>query len=260
MKKTLVLSLVMISLLWSCKSPQLAHSGQQSKNENMLFATLYVQQASEYRALCYQAYNIGKLRLDAQLSQGHNTKTPAIVVDIDETVLDNSPFSARSIIEDSSYPTYWDEWCLKGTAEPIPGALDFLQYAASRGVEIFYISNRKAHLQAITLSNLQKHGFPNADTQHIMLRTTSSDKTERRSLVQQDYDILLFFGDNLGDFSPLFDSKDSETRQQLVKKMHAEWGERFIVLPNPTYGTWLNALRKKTKEGNTDLQHSLINF
>ncbi len=136
----------------------------------------------------------------------------------------------------------------------------FLKYAADQGVEVFYISNRKAHLQDITLQNLQAHGFPNADAAHLMLRTSGSDKTERRNKVNQNYDIVLLFGDNLGDFSHLFDVKDTKTRQRLTQEMHQEWGKKFIVLPNPTYGTWLNALNKAAKEQNTKLYHFLKNF
>ncbi len=260
MKKIVLAFIIIGGLLSSCKSPQWTHKETISSNEQMLLATLYVQQASEYRALCLQAYNIGKTRLDEQLQSRQSQRKMAVVVDIDETVLDNSPFSARSIIENTSYPTYWDDWCQQGTAETVPGALAFLKYAASQGVEVFYISNRKTHLQDITLQNLQAHGFPNADTAHLMLRTTTSDKTARRNKVSQDYDIVLLFGDNLGDFSHLFDVKDTKTRQRLTQETHQEWGNKFIVLPNPTYGTWLNALNKTAKEQNTNLYHFLKNF
>ncbi|MCD6179181.1 MAG: 5'-nucleotidase, lipoprotein e(P4) family [Bacteroidales bacterium] len=208
------------------------------KNEKLLMATLYVQQAAEFKALNYQAYNIGKLRLDQILSKKQSDKKLAIVVDIDETVLDNSPFEAKSILEKTSYPMYWAEWCNLSRAESIAGAQEFLSYAAEKGVETFYISNRKIELYKGTLSNLINNGFPFADSTHVLLRTTTSDKEPRRSIVKENYEIVLLFGDNLGDFSSIFDNKSTANRYAMVEEHKSEFGSKFIVLPNPMYGAW----------------------
>jgi len=208
------------------------------KNEKLVFATLFVQQAAEFKALNHQAYNIGKLRLDQILSTNKSVKKLAVVVDIDETVLDNSPFEAKSILEKSSYPMYWAEWCNLAQAESIAGAQEFLSYAAKKGVETFYISNRKVEFYDATIANLISNGFPYADSIHVLLRTTQSDKEPRRSLVKENYDIVLLFGDNLGDFSSIFDGKSTADRYALVEENKDEFGSKFIVLPNPIYGAW----------------------
>lgn len=218
-------------------------------NEGMLFSTLYIQRAAEYKALCYQAYHLAQLSLDEQLKQYEGDKKLAVVVDIDETVLDNSPHAAISILENTDYPKYWDEWCNKAEAKAIPGSLEFLKYAESKGVETFYISNRKAHLTEPTLKNLETRGFPFADEAHILLRTSTSDKDERRNKVRETHDILLFCGDNLGDFSSAYDDKDTKTRNELAANQVDEFGTSYIVLPNPTYGAWLNAITKGAVQG-----------
>lgn len=207
-------------------------------NEKLLMATLYVQQAAEFNALNHQAYNIGRVRLDQILSAAQGDKKLAIVVDIDETVLDNSPFEAKSILEKTSYPLYWEEWCNLAKAESVAGAQEFLSYAAEQGVETFYISNRKVEVFESTLANLISNGFPFADTTHVLLRTTTGDKEPRRSIVEENYEIVLLFGDNLGDFSNIFDGKSTADRNALVIENKAEFGKRFIVLPNPMYGAW----------------------
>ncbi|MBN2237406.1 MAG: 5'-nucleotidase, lipoprotein e(P4) family [Bacteroidales bacterium] len=230
------------------KAPQQVNDA----NEKLVFATLFVQQAAEFKALNYQAYNIGKFRLDQILNENKSTKKLAVVVDIDETVLDNSPFEAKSILEKSSYPAYWKEWCNLAKAESISGAQEFLSYAAEKGVETFYISNRKIELYDATLANLISNGFPHADSTHLLLRTSTSDKEPRRDLVRENYDIVLLFGDNLGDFSNLFDNKGSAERSALVEEAKAEFGSKFIVLPNPMYGAWDAAMFDGIETNNKD--------
>lgn len=209
-----------------------------STNEKLIFATLFVQQSAEFKALSYQAYNIGRLQLDKAITENKGKKKLAIVLDIDETVLDNSPFEAKCILENTNYPTNWIEWCKEEKAESIAGALDFINYASQNGVEVFYISNRKMEVFEATRTNLIKNGFPFADSTHMLLRTSVNDKEQRRALVSENFEIVLLFGDNLGDFTNLFDDKSTADRYTLVEEMKAEFGSRYIVLPNPMYGAW----------------------
>jgi 5'-nucleotidase (lipoprotein e(P4) family) len=234
-----------------------------TNNDGLILATLYMQQSAEYQAICKQAYNIGKLKLDEQLKIYSGEKKLAVVVDIDETVLDNSPFSARSVLENTDYPKYWDEWCNKAEAKAIPGSVEFLNYAADNGVETFYISNRKVHLTEATLKNLQEKDFPFADSAHLLLRTNTSNKEPRRNKVRETHDILLLFGDNLGDFNPAFDDQPTQKRHALVQQMKNKFGEEYIVLPNPTYGAWMSAMQEGLpKNINVDSLYraKLINF
>ena len=208
--------------------------------EHSIQSVLWQQNAAEYRALTFQAYNLARLQLDKMLNQ----KTPvgkkfAVITDIDETVLDNSPYNGKLIEQDVAYSKKsWLEWGALSIADTIPGALHFFNYAASRGVEIFYISNRLAEQEDVTIKNLKRFNFPFADQSHVFLKTSSSEKESRRKSVANTHKILLLLGDNLSDFSSLFDRQNTERRNFLVDSLKANFGKNFIVFPNPMYGDW----------------------
>lgn len=206
------------------------------------WAALWQQRSAEYKALCFQAYNIARTRLDESLSQ-QASQPLAIVTDIDETVLDNSPYTVHTSLKGETYTDKtWMEWTAKAAADTVPGALSFLQYASSKGVHVFYITNRAEQERAATLQNLQHWHFPDADNEHLLLKTTTSGKEPRRQQVAQTHKIVLLMGDNLSDFSAIFDKQLVDQREQLTKQSAADFGNRFIVLPNPMYGDWLPAM------------------
>jgi 5'-nucleotidase (lipoprotein e(P4) family) len=210
--------------------------------DGKIFTTIFQQRAAEYRALCYQAYNIAYLQLDRSLAK-NNGKPKAIVTDIDETVLDNSVYAANRALQGKDYDAAsWIEYTSKGIADTIPGAYNFLRYASSQGIEIFYITNREEKERSGTLKNLQTFGFPNADEAHLFTKQGSSGKESRRQTVAATHDIVLLLGDNLSDFSFLFDKKSVEDRFTSTNAVAALFGNRFIVLPNPVYGDWESAL------------------
>lgn len=212
-------------------------------NDKLLVATLYHQQSAERDALCYQAYAIARTRLDAILKQNTDPSRLAIVLDLDETVLDNSPYEALCIRDNISYPEGWDEWMHAASAKALPGAIDFLNYTKSTGVQIFYITNRKEKYRQATLVNLQKLDIASASEKHLLLRSSESSKEIRRQEVLQNYQIVMLFGDNLADFSQVFDGeKSTAARQALTDSLQSEFGNRFIVFPNAMYGDWLNAV------------------
>lgn len=239
MKIVKIIALVASFILVSCSNIE---QKTNVDNDSLLLATLYQQKSAELKALSYQAYNLAELRLIQILENNPYDKPLAIVVDVDETVLDNSPFEAKSILENSDYPTYWKEWCELANARNLPGAVEFLTYAASKGVETFYITNRKIEFQTATMKNLQKLGFPYVDDDHMLFRKNESNKESRRQTVLETHEIVILMGDNLNDFTDVFDSKSSENRQLLVESLKAEFGKKFIVLPNATYGSWVDAI------------------
>lgn len=238
----LIILSFLIGILPGCQQEQQVNEVSLPNNDYLLFSTLFQQKAAEKRALSYQAYNIAKLMLNNELKKSRLTKKLAIVVDIDETVLDNSPFEAKSIIENSDYPTYWNEWCEQANAKSIAGSVEFLNYAASKGVDVFYITNRKTALFEPTLKNLVDNGFPFADKKHLLMREKDSNKESRRETVKQNHEIVLLIGDNLGDFMHVFDDKNIQERFSLTDSLKSEFGSRFIVLPNPMYGSWSNEM------------------
>ena len=169
-------------------------------NGGKVWASLYQQRAAEYKALCFQAYNIARLRLDEALK--HKGKKPlAVITDVDETLLDNSPYDAARAVKDKDYePAGWKAWTAKGIADTVPGAPSFFKYAASKGVTVFYVTNRDEDEREGTTKNLKLYNLPNADKAHVILRQTVSSKEARRQQILKNYNVVLYCGDNLPDF------------------------------------------------------------
>ncbi len=219
--------------------------------EYQLAAILYTQKAAEYRALAYQAFNLARLRLDADLDKKNVKKLPkaerkmprSIVVDIDETVLDNSPAQAYAYKNRLGFNLKdWYAWGDMKKAKAVPGAVEFLNYAVSKGVKIFYISNRDEVQKQATIDNLKSVGFTDISAENVMLRTKESGKDARRDSVSGKFRIVMLMGDNLDDFTSAFEKKAVEARSAETDKAKEEFGKKFIVLPNAMYGTWENAI------------------
>jgi 5'-nucleotidase (lipoprotein e(P4) family) len=235
----LVLVVLGLTTATSCLSGQpTAERGRY----DALSATVWLQTSGEYRALCYQAYQLAEWRLEADLRDSVRTKPRAVIVDIDETVLDNSPHQAKVMLTNTAYPAWWKDWVDRADARAIPGALEFLKMAAARRVSVFYVTNRSSDERAATLRNLRDLGFPDADTSHLLTRENGSSKEPRRRQVAATHDIVLLVGDNLADFSAAFDRQPLEPRNAAVDRLQREFGSRFILLPNPLYGDWESAV------------------
>ena len=255
------LMMLAVLLLGSCamKVDQGAEKQKiNSENEALLLATLYQQTAAEKDALCLQAYNWAKKVIQNDMKRMGLSKRQAVVVDIDETVLNNSPYEAECILSGINYPERWDEWLEDAEALPLPGALEFLSYASENGYEVFYITNRREMYREATLRNLQKFNFPHADNEHLMMRTESSSKDARRKKVSENYRIVLLMGDNLSDFATIFDQQTVNDRQDLVMKNKEKFGFEYIALPNAMYGAWLDALYNYENNLNFDEKRTLM--
>jgi 5'-nucleotidase (lipoprotein e(P4) family) len=220
-------------------------------NEYQVGATLYMQKAAEYRALAYQAFNLAHWQLDADLDKKNVKKLPkdqqklprAVVVDIDETVLDNSPSQAAAIKSRKPFSLPdWYAWGEMRKAKPIAGAVDFLNYAVAKGVKVFFVSNRDEVQKQATIDNLIKAGFKDVTADNVLLRKSESTKEPRRQSILKTYRIVLLMGDNLDDLSNVFERKSIPDRFAEVDKGRDEWGKRWIVLPNAMYGTWESAI------------------
>jgi len=175
---------------------------------------------------------------------------PAVILDIDETVLDNSPYQARLVRSGGEFDeAAWAAWCKEAIARPLPGALEFTKFAADHGVAVFYISNRAKDLDEATLANLRSAGFPVADKSSFLglgtfvegCEQAGSEKGCRRQLVGKDHRVLMQFGDQIGDFTDVY-GNNAEGRAKAMAPYTAWIGERWFVLPNPTYGAWESAL------------------
>jgi 5'-nucleotidase (lipoprotein e(P4) family) len=218
-------------------------------NEYQVGAILYMQKAAEYRALVFQAFNIARMQLDAdekdrkKLPKVERRKTRAVVVDVDETVLDNSPAQVVQVKNRLPFiQENWTAWVNMRKAKAIPGAVDFLDYASRKGARIFYVTNRIEAEKQATIDNLKTLGFPDVSAETVMVKATESSKEARRQTISQTYRIAILMGDNLDDLSNVFERKAIDARFAETDKVREMFGHKFIVLPNAMYGTWENAI------------------
>ena len=218
-------------------------------NEYQVGAILFMQKAAEYRALAYQAFNVAQMQLDAdekdrkKLPKAERRKQRAVVVDVDETVLDNSPAQVVQVKKRLPFiQENWTAWVNMRKAKAIPGAVDFLNYASRRGARIFYVTNRIGIEKQPTIDNLKAVGFPDVSDETVLVRTAESGKEARRQSIMQKYRIAVLIGDNLDDLANVFERKPVDARFAEVDKLRETFGRRFIVLPNAMYGSWESAV------------------
>lgn len=231
--------------------------------DDNLNAVVWMQTSVEYRLAAGQTWRLALGQLDRALkTPGWDALTsderdtpakglpPAVIVDVDETVLDNSPYQARLVRDGKGYDEFsWAEWVREEAAQPVPGALEFARAAAARGVTLYYVSNRAEDLAAATLNNLRKAGFPVQDDGQFLglgavldgCEQEGSEKTCRRRLVGRRHRVLLQFGDQIGDMVTVV-ANTRQGREEAVRPYLGWVGERWFMLPNPTYGSWEPAL------------------
>jgi 5'-nucleotidase (lipoprotein e(P4) family) len=268
MKNRIFISLFILIIFIGCKSqiPQIKQKNTREipVKEHTIQALLWQQNAAEYKALTYQAYNLAQLQLDKILTKNTFKKPIAIVTDIDETVLDNSPYSGKQVELDENYSSLrWAEWVSKKKAAVIPGALSFFKYAESKGVSIFYISNRSSKQTKETIENLKLKGFPFADEAHVILKGSKDEKETRRNYVRKTHEIVLFLGDNLSDFTTVFENRSTIQRNKSADSLKTFFGKKYIVFPNPIYGDWetkgiLEGKYKWTNSQKDSIRHKKI--
>ncbi|MBN1550781.1 5'-nucleotidase, lipoprotein e(P4) family [bacterium] len=224
--------LFIVSLINSCCPRNIS-------NDYMLSAIAWKQTSAEARALSYQAFGIARYRFDEIKSEYNGSKPLAVIVDIDETVLDNTPFEAALILGDRSHPANLRQWTDKADAPAIPGALDFLNYVNSQGAEIFYLTNRSEKDKTATMKNLTIQNFPNVSETSVVMKTDQPDKTGRIQTIAEKCSIALIIGDSLGDFGGFYSRNLTiEQRAELVESKKDAFGAEYILLPNPMYGDW----------------------
>ncbi len=225
-------------------------------------AASWARYSAEYHIVCRQVYRQATEVLDRALAdQGWNAalerpdgkgvqRPPAIIIDIDETLLGNMAFFSAPENRLSWSKRRWENWVGQAKAPLVPGASAFLAEARRRGVTIFYITNRAHELEAATLKNLRAHGL-NVNATELLMRNErpgwGADKSSRRRRVTESHRVLLMLGDALGDFFSI-DGQTSIIKQQFIAGSHDEkWGKKWFLLPNPVYGAWMKALDEESK-------------
>ncbi len=240
--RSLLVIISMMAVFSSCSTKQ-HHNNPHPFNprEYQIGAYLWQQTSGEYRALTYQAYNLARTLIERDLQNKHNKKR-AVIFDIDETILDNSFGGAREIqMREPWNENQFANWVKLKQAVAIPGALDFIKFLEQNRVEVFYVSNRTVPMLEDTIANLTAQGFP-VKRENVLLKADKSTKEPRRQEIAKKHEIVLLVGDNLTDFHQAFDDKKAAERNAVTDAMKAEFGTRFIVLPNPLYGDWERAL------------------
>ena len=224
-----------------------------SFQEQSILSVLYVQTSTEFAANNIQTFNNASKALDvalqdktwtAALEQKNNfeSKRPAIIVDVDETVLDNSSFQSRTILSGLSYPNGWAKWVNESRATAVEGVYDFLHYVNDNDVRIFYVTNRLETFRKPTIKNLKKLGLPfdeKINTLFMRVDENVRDKTGRRKNIAEDYRIILLIGDQLTDFISTEEAYVFHSdRKKIAKKYSDMWGSKWFMITNPTYGRW----------------------
>lgn len=224
---------------------------------DLLNAELWMQRSVEYKANSLAVYALGKIQLDKALAEkswtaateqtgNYQDLPPAVVLDLDETAMDNSAYQAGLVTTNGEFsPKTWDAWVKAEKATAVPGAVEFTQYAESKGVKVFYVTNRNADQEEPTRRNAQALGFPmggNVDT-FLMSKEKpdwGSAKGTRRAYIAKDYRIVLLFGDNFGDFSDAYNGSEAD-RLKAFEAAKEHFGRDWLMLANPGYGSFESA-------------------
>ena len=227
----------------------------QLRSRENTMGTLWYQNAAEVDALYQQGYNVATNKLKELLKQPTD-KPYSIVLDIDETVLSNIPFQVKMIKDGTAFnPKLWDEWVQKAEAKPVAGAKEFLQFADKNKVQIYYISDRTDAQVDATIKNLEAQGLPVQGRDHLMFKKEGDKSKEgRRQEVLKHTNLVMLFGDNLVDFAE-FSTKSEADRDKMFEQLKAEFGDKFIIFPNPMYGSWESAVyqgEKKDAKGQSE--------
>ncbi len=232
-----------------------------------LDAVLWIQTSAEYDAIARQTFRAARAAVgDALVDSSWTASTeqqkmsedqaegwlaglpPAVVLDVDETVLDNSSYQVSLIESDGEYSRDgWKAFVEKQVSTPIPGAVDFVNACRAAGVTVIYVTNREHEVETATRENLIKHGLMGPDDPDLILTKNekeewTSDKKTRRLELAKEYRILLLLGDDLNDLIATEYHSSSEARRETGDKYKSWFGERWFMLPNPNYGGWERSL------------------
>lgn len=232
------IGIALVTLTGCVQPAKTDRQAQQQLADQSVLALNWFQQSGEYQALTHQAFNSARLAFDqAKVAPG---KKKAVVVDLDETMLDNSPYSGWQAQQGQPFAAAtWAKWSQAQQAGAVPGAVQFARYVNSHQGTMFYVSNRKQSEYAATLANMQKLGFTGMSEKTVLLSGDTSNKQARFDAIKNaGYDIVVYAGDNLNDFGAATYHKDNAQRRAFVADNQSKFGTEFIVLPNPLYGDW----------------------
>jgi 5'-nucleotidase (lipoprotein e(P4) family) len=237
--------------------------GGEELHNSLLWAVAWKQTAAEYFALCHQAYNLARLRLDVIVAgRTPGSRRLAVITDMDDTILHAASYWGHLVEKNMDFfdDAVWDEWLPRNLETPVPGSLDFFNHCQDQDVEVFYITSRNQGERSdeYALEQLRLFAFPFADEAHLTVIRDSSNKSPAREAVAETHEIALLIGDNLNDFKRDYYVKDIDERMALMNRDRAEFGDRFILLPNPTNGHWVRAIFGDSEPRATDANRRVL--
>ena len=247
----------------AAQSGNRATSVDQDLSNSLLWATAWKQTAAEYFALCHQAYNLARLRVDLALVKREAGDAPlAVITDLDNTAMHARSYWGYLINEGLDFfdDAIWDEWLPKNQITAAPGAKDFFDYCAAENVEVFYVTNRDQgeRTYAYAMKQLEFLDFPYADDEHLYVFRETSDKSPAREEVKSKFDVVVMLGDNLNDYQRDYYVTGVEERLRLMERDRDHFGREFILLPNPTDGHWVRAIFGDSEPQPTDENRRLL--
>lgn len=201
----------------------------------------WTQGSAEHRALFEQVYAGATRALDSLVSVRSGGDW-AVILDADETIIDNSEYQRRRAVLDSGFTAVsWSAWVAERAATALPGADQFLRHVRARGGRVIIITNRTEAECSDTRANLEALQLV---TDLLLCRADSpqgSDKNARFAAVERGntatgfppVEVLLWLGDNIQDFPAL-----SQTAREAAPEVLSLFGHRYFILPNPMYGSW----------------------
>ncbi|MBI3288098.1 MAG: hypothetical protein HYZ74_01110 [Elusimicrobia bacterium] len=198
----------------------------------------------EFEAVTRQIYRNAWTALSEKARAAQAPAKWAIVLDADDTVLDNTPYQIES--KGVFNPATWDAWVKRKACGVVPGAKEFLdQVRTLPGHHIVFITDRNNDQEAATVENMRATGlFKDGDL--ILTKKDKQDVKEvRRLCVEKGLDprcqmsgpmpILALFGDSARDFEELY---GQDMKEKGRERIAAEAGKKYWMIPNPMYGQW----------------------
>jgi 5'-nucleotidase (lipoprotein e(P4) family) len=195
--------------------------------------------SAERSAIYQQTYRWAGERL-RELASRERSGTWGVIMDADETVIDNSTYQLRRNSQNLGYSAEtWNDWVNEQAAPATPGAVGFTRLVHQLGGRVAIVTNRDDPYCPQTRENLRKVGIT-ADV--VMCRVNGqSDKGPRFQAVQNGtgtglpaLKVLMWVGDNIQDFPGM--GQDALSR---APGSFERFGESWVVLPNPMYGSWV---------------------
>ena len=237
-------------------------SRQVPQNNSLLWAVAWANTSAEFGALCHQAYNLAKLRVELALKKHSSDKPLAVITDIDHTVVHSASYWAYLVEQGFDFfdDALWDDWIPKNLMTAVPGAREFLAFCEEQAVEVFYVTNRDQGEETYiyALRQLQYLDLPFADVDHLTVYRETSDKSPSREAIGKSHEVVALLGDNLNDYKRDYYVKDIDERYALMERDRKDFGETFILFPNPTDGHWVRAIFGESEPAATDENRQVL--